>query len=170
MAQSWQTKSITMNESPCSRLQGIAALLFAGCPTVELGLMMLSDYVRGHGDHMPVGVGVPPLSVFLLVGLALSSPWIAAGLLLLRSHPAGRWLAVVLTVPTVPLVLLSGGGALHGFCWVWIIEHNPAGFMTGLVFGPFAGLGSMFCLTVWIFQFSYWQNRKKPSDPSRFAS
>lgn len=49
-----------------SRFVGIATLLFAACPTVELVLMMLSDSKRVGGDHMPVAVGVPPLSFFFV--------------------------------------------------------------------------------------------------------
>ena len=89
-----------MTWTPSSRFAGVATLLFAACPTVQLGLlglMMLLDFNRGNGDRMSVGVSVPPLSVFFLPALALSSPWIIAGILLLRRSDAGRLLALFLT-------------------------------------------------------------------------
>ena len=139
-----------------SRFVGIATLLFAACPTVELVLMMLSDSKRVGGDHMPVAVGVPPLSVFLLVALTLSSPWIVAGILLLRTSNAGRLLALVLTVPTCPLVLACGGGAIGG-----LLSNNQDGRMSAIAFGPLAFFGLMFCLSVWWLQLSYRQSLKK---------
>ena len=145
-----------MTWTPSSRLVGIATLLFAACPTVELVLMMLSDSNRGSGDHMPVAVGGPPLSALLLVALALSSPWIVAGILLLRTSYAGRLLALVLTVPTCPLVLACGGGAIGG-----LLRNNQDGMMSAIAFGPLAFFGLMFCLSVWWFQFSYCQSLKK---------
>ncbi len=143
-----------------SEFAGVTTLLFAACPTVELGLMAFSDFIRGGGDHMPVGVGVPPLEFAMVVALVLSSPWIAAGVLLLRREATGRWLALVLTIPSILLVFLFGAGALHGFCWVWIIEHNWEGLLAGFVFGPFALIGLVFCLVVWWFQFSYRKSQK----------
>ena len=106
---------------------------------------------------MPVTVGVPSLSVFLLVVLALSIPWIVAGILLLRSSNAGRLLALVLTVPTLVFVLACGGDAIDGLC-----RNNQDGRMTAIAFGPFALFGLLFCLTVWWFQFSYRRSLKMP--------
>ena len=113
---------------------------------------------------MPVAVGVPPLSVLLLVALALSSPWVVAGILLLRTSNSGRLLALVLTVPSVPLVLLFGGGAIDGLNF-WLRDRTPKpgiheGLISVIVFTPFTLLGLMFCLTVWQFQFLYWRTRK----------
>ena len=144
-----------MNWTPSHRLVGIATLLFAACPTVELVLMMLSDSNRGNGDHLPVSIGMPPLSFFLLVAPALSSPWIAAGILLLRNSNAGSLLALVLTVPTFPLILVCVGVAIDG-----LRAGGQFKWMGAIACGPFALFGLMFCLTVWWFEFSYWRSLK----------
>jgi len=152
-----------MNQAPFYRAAGIVTLIFAACPTVELGLMAVAEFIRfggGPTDHLPVGIGVPPVWVFMLSSLVLSLPWIVAGVLLLRNSVAGRWFALVLTLPALGIAVMFGCGAIHGFGWVWIVEHNREGLVASIIFGPVALFGLLFCLVIWRFQYLCWRTQQ----------
>ena len=144
-----------MNRSRSYRLAGIATLLFAVCPSIELGLMAISDSREANSGHPVV---IFPLLIFIIIALVLSSPWIIAGILLLRNSRAGKRLALVLTVPSAVLVVLLGGRAICGILLRWISDRDPDGFIAGLIFGPFALFGLMFCIAVWALQRSHWRD------------
>lgn len=162
-----------MNRAPSYRAAAIITLLFAACPTVELGLMTIAELIRFRGgatDHSPVGFGVPPIWMIMAFSLILSLPWIAAGVLLLRCSAIGRWLALILTLPATGIAVMFGCGAIYGFCWVWIVEHNREGLIASIVFGPVALLGLLFCLTIWRFQFLSWRKIDSRQDFSPESS
>lgn len=127
---------------------GVAALLFAASPTVALGLYAISESQRMRGKPGgggPVAVGVPPIWFIWLILLGLSLPWIIAGVLLLRRIPAGRWIALILTLPTAFLTALTGSGAIIG-----MNARDPITTQNVPLFGPIALGGMLFCLTVWV--------------------
>lgn len=103
--------------------------------------------------------GVPPIWLIWLVLLGLSLPWIIAGVLLLRRIPAGRWIALVLTLPTALLTALTGGGAIIG-----MNARDPITAQNVSLFGPIALGGMLFCLTVWVTEFVCWSDLKNRTD------
>jgi hypothetical protein len=144
---------------------GIAALLFAASPSVALGLYAISEYerMRGRpGGGGPVAFGVPPIWLIWLILLGVSLPWIMAGVLLLRRIPAGRWIALVLTLPTALLTALTGSGAIIG-----MNARDDITAQNVSLFGPIALGGMLFCLTVWVTEYVCRSNLTTPLSSDR---
>lgn len=157
------TSGDCMAETSLDRWAGVSGLLLAAIPSVSLGLMAISDAVNHRGgDHMPVAIGVPPLGVICLVVFGLSLPWIIVSVLLLFAVPVGRWLALVLTLPTIPIVLFVGGAAVQGM-WGLVDGHQYVPAPIGLISGLFALLGMAFCFTVWKSLYLSWCRFSAPT-------
>ena len=138
---------------------GITALMFAASPTISLVLLSLFEFQQHRGQPQgggPVGFGVPPGWFIWLILLGVSVPWIVAGLLLLRGISVGRGIALLLTIPTAILTVLAGIGTLMAMNArdQFAGEHVRA-------FGPMAFFGMIFCLTMWVMEYSFWIQRRE---------
>jgi hypothetical protein len=141
---------------------GISALIFSVSPSVALGLMAIAENRQRRGRPAgggPVAVGVPPIWFIWLILLGLSIPWIVAGVLMLRRIAAGRWIALLLTLPTALLTILTSIGTIVG-----MNARDPMTAMNVSAFGPIALGGMLFCLTVWGTEYTCRSNVKDTQD------